>query len=187
VFVLLTTVAVESLEAAHEAAAPSGIGALGLDLKALLFQIANFVILLVVLRIFAYPAIVKVLEARRARIEEGLANATQMDEAKANLQKERENVLKQTHEAARALLGKSEEQARQMVEEGRSRAQEQAQNILERAQERIEQETQAARRQLKKEVVRLTTAAAQQVLVEKLDSSRDQELIERAVAQAKPL
>lgn len=182
-FVLLASAAATGLEAAQEVAAPSGVAALGLDFKALLFQVANFIILLVILRIFAYPPIIRVLEARRTRIEESLKNAEQIEKEKVNLERMRDVILQETHQKAREILQKSESLSQSLVEEGRSQATAEAQHILARAQERIEQETRAARAQLRQEVAQLTVRAAEKILGEKLDSQKDQELIKRAVAK----
>ena len=52
---------------------------LGLDWKLLLSQAVNFLLLLFLLRKFAYLPLLKILKERRARIEEGLAKATEAD------------------------------------------------------------------------------------------------------------
>ncbi len=52
---------------------------LGLDWRLLLSQAANFLILLIVLRLFAYKPLIPMLKERRAKIEDGLAKAKEAD------------------------------------------------------------------------------------------------------------
>ena len=49
-----------------------GIAALGLNLPGLVAQLVNFTILLIVLRMFLWNPILKVLDERKRRIQEGL-------------------------------------------------------------------------------------------------------------------
>ena len=53
-----------------------GIGSLGINLPILIAQLVNFTILLVILRKFLFGPIVRMVDERRRRIEEGL-NASQ--------------------------------------------------------------------------------------------------------------
>ena len=52
---------------------------LGIDWHLLLSQAVNFFLLLVVLRLFVYTPLLKLLHDRRARIEEGLTKADEAD------------------------------------------------------------------------------------------------------------
>ncbi len=52
---------------------------LGIDWKLLLSQAVNFLLLLVILRIFVYKPILDILKKRREKIEEGIAKAKEAD------------------------------------------------------------------------------------------------------------
>jgi len=52
-----------------------GITDLGINLPVLLFQLVNFTFLLLVLRLLVYKPVLKMLDERRARIQEGLSAA----------------------------------------------------------------------------------------------------------------
>ena len=49
-----------------------GIGALGLNLPALVAQLVSFTLLLVVFRAFLYKPVIRMLDERKKRIQEGL-------------------------------------------------------------------------------------------------------------------
>lgn len=53
---------------------------LGINWGALLAQTFNFLVVLVVLTVFVYRPLIRLVDARRARIEEGLAKADEADE-----------------------------------------------------------------------------------------------------------
>jgi F-type H+-transporting ATPase subunit b len=53
---------------------------LGIDWKLLIAQAVNFFLLLIILKMFVYGPLTKMLHERRARIEEGLAKAKEADE-----------------------------------------------------------------------------------------------------------
>ena len=62
---------------AHAAEEASGLAALGLNLPGLIAQLVNFTILLVILRLFLFKPIMKVVDERKRRIEEGLQASEQ--------------------------------------------------------------------------------------------------------------
>ena len=76
---------------------------LGIDWRLLVAQLANFLILLFVLRRFAYKPLLKLLEERKQRIADGLANA---QKAKSNLEeaeKERQEIISTAKKEHRKL------------------------------------------------------------------------------------
>src|SRR6266404_955357 len=83
----------------------------GVDIPHLISQIISFSIVAAALYFFAYKRILQVLEERRTRIAEGLANA---DRIKAELTK--------TEAARQEVLSKANGQANKLIEEARAAA-----------------------------------------------------------------
>src|SRR5215211_3752605 len=83
----------------------------GVNWPLLFSQIASFVIVAFLLHKFAYKRILQVLEERRRRIEEGLANA---EKIKAELAR--------TEAARREVLDQANTQANKLIEEARAAA-----------------------------------------------------------------
>ena len=79
------------------------VSQLGIDWRLLLSQAVNFLIVLVVLRLFVYKPVLATLHARRTKIEEGV---TMADEAKRRLG-EAENIKKEK-------MAEAEEEVMQM-------------------------------------------------------------------------
>ena len=104
----------------------------------LLIQILNFIILVAILGHFAYKPIIKVLDARKQRIQNDLDSAAASDAAK----------LKDSYEEQlRNAQAKAQEIVTQAVKEAKVKAEEQ----IEAAHIAIEQEKENATKQIERE------------------------------------
>ncbi len=83
----------------------------GVDTQLLLSQALSFCIVCVLLYFFAYKRVLAILEERRQRIADGLANA---EKIKLELQR--------TEQARQELLAQANVQANQLIEEARAAA-----------------------------------------------------------------
>jgi F-type H+-transporting ATPase subunit b len=159
-----------------------GIGAIGLDWKALLFQVINFAVLLAVLRFFAYKPILKVLEARRRKIEEGLKSATEMEQAKAQLAVEARRQRAQLEAHAESVMAAARQRADELAKAAEMKAVANTERLLAEAQAKIERDVAAVKHELKRDVVELVALATERIVDIKLDPKRDADLIEQAIA-----
>ena len=166
------------------AASEGGIGALGFDAQALVFQIINFGILLFVLRFIAYKPLLKVLESRRQKIEEGLRNHSEVEKMKEAVKEERMHILKDAQKEVQKLILQTREQAEGIIHSAQQKAHEQSTHILNKARVQAEQELHTLHEQFKKEAVSLVVTATEQVLGKKIDSTADAELINQAITKA---
>ncbi len=85
-------------------------GQLGIDWRLLISQAANFLVLLVVLRLFVYGPLMKVLAERRDRIAEGLAKADEAD-----------TRLSEVNEIAKGKLKEADAEAQGVIHEAKQR------------------------------------------------------------------
>ncbi|HSX43228.1 MAG TPA: F0F1 ATP synthase subunit B [Candidatus Saccharimonadales bacterium] len=169
----------------HFAAAESadGIGALGVDGKALLIQLVTFVLAYLVLRKWAFGPIMKVLNERRQTIEDGVRIGEQMKKDQAELETKVEAALSEARAKAEGIIGDANESSRQIVREAEDKARAKADGILREADDRIAGETQRARKQLQGELVSLISDATEAIIGEKVDAKKDAELIDRALKE----
>src|SRR6478609_12143653 len=89
----------------------------GLDVPHFISQVISFAIVAFLLHRFAYKPILKVLEERRQRIAEGLANAEKIKQELANAQTKAQEIMTKASaeankaiEEARAAAAKVQEQ-----------------------------------------------------------------------------
>ncbi|MEX2054815.1 MAG: F0F1 ATP synthase subunit B [Candidatus Andersenbacteria bacterium] len=179
---LFITVAQAATEA-HQATESAGIGAIGLDARALLWQIVNFAILLFLLKRFAYKPIVNVLEARRQRIEESLKSAQTIEATRAALESEKRTVLSQAQQQAEEVVARGKQHAKEIVALADVTATQKAAQLVTQAEAKIEQEVLTAQQGLKHEAAQLVALATEKIIDEKLDAKKDAALIERALKE----
>ena len=104
---------------------------LGLNLGYVLVQIISFLVMVVILRAWAYKPILKMLEDRRNRIAQGLEDARVAADARANAEKEAEEVLTTAQQEAAAKVREATERAEEAMREIRAEAEKDAAEIRE--------------------------------------------------------
>lgn len=163
----------------------SGIGALGIDGKALLFQLITFVLAILVLKKFAFKPIVKVLNERHDTIDKGVKLGEQMQKDKAELEAKVASELHKARAEADKIVADAHNAGRQVVAEAEETARTKADGLVAQAQERIKQDTAIARKKLEKDVAGLVSEATEAIIHEKVDAKKDASLIERALQESR--
>ena len=153
---------------------------LGIDWKLLLAQAVNFLILLVALRITAYKPLLKLLEKRRRKIQEGIDKTNEADKRLGEVQEVTKGKIKKAEEEALGILKAVEARAKQ--EEARlvALAHKKEEGLLTEAKERIRAKEQEARVLIEKEAVALVKQAVLKV-AELKSGAVDDALIHEAV------
>lgn len=167
--------------AASEAEAASGLAALGVDGKTFVIQLATWILVLLVLKKYAFGPIIKTLEKRRKTIEEGLQLTQDMASEKQKLDEEVVKAQRQARIEADELLSGSREQADAMIRAAEEKAQAKADNMINEAKKKIEEESKRAKRELEKDMVELVIQATEFVAREKIDAKKDKVLITEAL------
>ncbi|HCU70413.1 MAG TPA: ATP synthase F0 subunit B [Candidatus Moranbacteria bacterium] len=155
---------------------------LGINGKLLVAQIINFLILLFVLHKFAYGPVVKMLETRTKKIEKGLKDAQESQKKLEEISEKEQAVLVEARKQAQEIIKKSEESAILQAQEIVVSAKKQSQKILETAQKQIEQEKVKILAEVKAEVAGLVVMATEKIINEKLDETKDGELIRKSIS-----
>lgn len=150
---------------------------LGINPIFLLSQIANFAVLAFLLQRFAYKPLLRMFDERRQRIEKGLEDARLAEEARANAESERQQILDQARAEAQGIVAEAnqrgEAQAAKIVEE----AQGQAQGILGEARTEAQAERNRMLGEMRGQISALSIAAANQLIGASLDERRQMELV----------
>lgn len=166
---------------------PASLTAIGLDLKALIFQVVNFAILLWLLKRFAYKPVMRILEARRLKIEESLATAERLESEKTRLEAQRAASLASAEAEAQAIVAQGKKQASELLAVAESRAQAEAERMRQQTRAQLQQEHVALKDAVAREAVSLVARATEKVIDQKLDDKSDAKVIERAIHEAQSL
>ena len=128
---------------------------LGIDWRILLAQTISFSIVFFVLWKFAYGPIFAMLNARRDKIAESLANAEKIKGDVAKTEADRQKTLTDAGEQANKLIADAREAAARVRETETQKAIAAAEQIVTKAREAAAQERAAMLADLKREVGRL--------------------------------
>ena len=145
----------------------------------LIIQMIVFLILVGFTMKFVWPPIAAALDARAAKIADGLSAA---DRAKSELAAANQRVEQQLSAArddATKRLADAERLAQSMVEEAKSRASEEAAKIIAAAKAEAQQEVVKAREALRDQVAALAVKGAEQILRKEVNAGVHAELLGR--------
>lgn len=171
---------------ASETAEPAsgGLGALGLNLTSFLFQLTTFVIVLLLLRKLVYKRLVDTLEARREAVEKSLDSAKEATEELEETRKKVAHMLVEARGEADGIVETAHKEAANMLEEAEAKSRKKAEHIVAEAKSQLGLEIASARKQLRQETKELVAVATEAIIREKLDSKKDEQLIESALKEA---
>ncbi|MEJ0073705.1 MAG: F0F1 ATP synthase subunit B [Candidatus Saccharibacteria bacterium] len=158
---------------------------MGLDGKALIIQLITFLLAFWVLQHWAFKPILKILDARRKTIEDGVTIGEQMKKDQAALQAKVAEELAKARTEADGIIAGAQETSRQTIRDAEDKAHEKADGILKEADERIATDTARARKALQGELVGLISDATEAIIGEKVDAKKDAQLIDRALQEQK--
>ncbi len=128
---------------------------LGIDWRALIMQLISFSIVFFVLWRFAYKPIFAMLQTRRDKIAESLANAEKIKSDVARTEAERQKILADAGDKANKLIDDARHAAARVREEETQKAISAAEQIVIKAREAAAQERVQMLTELKREVGRL--------------------------------
>ncbi len=141
------------------------------------WQLLLFVVLVFLLRKFAWKPILKAVEDRENSIEDALEAAEDAKKKMAELKSSNEDLLNKAREERDAMLKEAREMKDKIVADAKVSANEQAERIVAEARESIQHEKMAAITELKNQVAVLSVEIAEKILKEELSSADKQKTI----------
>lgn len=150
------------------------------DFGLLFWMFITFLVVLVVVGKFGFPAIVKMVEERKAYIDESLNKAREANEKLANIQAESEQILKKAREQQAQILKEAMATRDNIVKDAQIKAQVEGQRILDEAKDLIRVEKENALKDIREQVADLSIQIAEKMLCKELKKSSEQtEMIDR--------
>ena len=128
------------------------LSSLGIDLKLLIAQIINFLILMFLLYKFLYNPILKILKERQDKIAKGFR-----DSESAQV------MLKKTEEKTKKLINEANQESEKIVQETKKTMEEEMSKTISKAQQKSEEILAAARNQAKLEQDQVFTKAKREM------------------------
>jgi len=155
----------------------------GVDWTHLIAQVISFVIVCALLHRFAYGRVLQMLEERRQKIAQGLANAEQIKAELARTDEQRLEVLTQANAQATKLIEEARTAAARVQERETQKAIAAAELIIARAREAAEADHARMLAELRQEVGRLVVKTTATVTGKLLTAEDQRRLAEEAAHQ----
>jgi len=148
-----------------------------------LTQIVGFLIVLWVLKRFAWKPILTLLEERRQKIRAEFELAAQRKEEANQLFASYEAQLKEIDAAARAKITEAVSEAQKIANEIKEEARKEGRELVVRSQAEIAREISKAKVQLKEDMVTISLTATEKIISQKLDEPGHRRLIDEYLSR----
>jgi len=148
-----------------------------IDIRQVLTQILGFLLLLWILRRFAWAPVLKLLEDRRRKIAGEFAEAAHRQQEADGFKAKYEQELRGIEVQARQRLTEAVAEGQRVAAEIKAQANRDAAERLERAGDEIAREREKAKELLKQQMIALSLRAAEKILRQKLDDAGQRRLV----------
>jgi len=149
-----------------------------------LVSIVNFLVLLYALRTYAWGPISRTLDARSARIREGLELAEANKREQERLKVQVENTLNEARREAAEIAERMQQAAEAAAAQARAEARAEADRIREKGRADAQHMHDQALAQLRGELASMVVLAASRLLGREIDAQQHRALIEQSLAEA---
>jgi F-type H+-transporting ATPase subunit b len=149
----------------------------------MIWTIVCFLVVLFVLKKYAFGPIQQMIDQRRERIEQAIAEADNAREEARKLLEEHRKLIGQAKAESEEILGEARRLAEAQRDRVKQETEEDRQRRLEETRRQIEQATAQALGQIRDEVGKLSLLAAEKITRKSLTDADQQRLIDEALAE----
>ncbi len=152
------------------------------DIGLMFWTVLIFLLLLFILRKFAWKPIVEALKAREESIEKALNEAKIAREEIAGLKAENERIMKEARAEREKMLKEAREKGEQLIREAKQTAENERKKLLAEAHQQVKAEKDKAFQDLKKDITNLVIETAEKILRQELsDKNKYKQYIEENI------
>lgn len=156
------------------------------DFGLLFWMMLTFLVVLFLLKKFAWKPILGSLKEREDSIENALRLADKAKEEMARLQADNEKIVSEARQERDEMLREAREIKQQMLDDAKEKAGVEAEKMIESAKQVIESEKLAAVEDMKKSIATMSIQIAEKILRQQLvDSKQQQDLVDQYLKDIK--
>ena len=159
------------------------LNSMGINVAAVIWHAANFLLLLLILQRFLYRPVLRMLDERSNRIRESLARAESVQAETARLEEQSRSILDEARRDGQQVLAQANRTAEQIMAEARRQAQAEGERLVERARADLARERDQAFQELRQQIADLAVSAAGRVVRRSLDDPAHRELVREFLAE----
>ena len=149
--------------------------ALGIEWPLLISQLINFIILIILMRMFLYKPVLNMLNARKERIAQSMKDAERVSAAAREAEAEKGKVLDQARREAQEIRAQATRDAEKIAQDVRSRAETEATEIRMKAQADAAKQADLALADANKQIADLAIMATEKLLGRELEKKSEQQ------------
>lgn len=157
---------------------------MNLELSIIISQIIAFLVMLWILKKFAWKPFLKVLADRKAKIQDEFASLEAQKKNLQNLSEAYEQKLSLIHEEGKKIIQEAIDKGQLVAEQISKAASDQAKATLEKVKSAIDQEIADAHKKIKNNLVDIVIDSTEKLLREKVDSDQDRRKIAEFIEKA---
>ena len=157
---------------------------LGINWVQLVIQLLAFLILIAVLRRYAYRPVITMLDQRAQRIRQSMEQADRIERQLAETEQRNQEILAEARREAQHIIANAREIGDRQISQARTVAHDEAEKQLQQSLAQLRAEEQRAKEELRREYADLVIRAAGRVVRQELDPQKHLRLIEETLAEA---
>lgn len=156
------------------------------DYGLLFWMMLTFLVVLFILKKFAWKPILGSLKEREDSISDALKSADKAREEMAKLQADNEKILAAAKQERDELLKEARDVKQQMIEDAKEKAAIEAEKMINMAKQAIESEKATAIAEMKKSIATISIEIAEKILKKQLDDPiQQQEIMDKYLKDIK--
>lgn len=155
------------------------------DYGVLALTVCNFLLLVYLLKKFAWNRIIGALESREQQIAQDKLQAQQAREAAEKIKSELDEKLAQIADGAAKKMAEAVKMGETQKEQLLAAAKEQSERLAEQAKAQIEAEKNKALSDVRGEIARVSVLAASKVIEQQLNEDAAKAVVDRVLAEVK--
>ena len=168
---------------ASAAASGGGGNPVSFNFYTYIVQIMSFLILVWIIKRFAWKPLMNMMEKRRQYIADSLAQAEQERNEAARIKQEYQEDMHRARLEAKSIIEKATQESEQRAAEILDQARRETEKLKQAALAEIEREREKAVSELRLQVVNMSVAVAEKVIRHKLDIQGQEALIDQFIQE----
>lgn len=156
---------------------------IGVEPVALLTQILNFLLMVFILSKILYKPILKMLDERKKKIEEGLKYTDKMQLEMEKLEKMKAEILDKAHEEAKKIVEEGKKAGKNLEADIIRQAHEEAKHVIESGKKEVNSEKAKMLKTLHRETIDISVTMVEKILKEVLSPEDQKSIIDKKLKQ----
>jgi F-type H+-transporting ATPase subunit b len=159
------------------------LASLGIDWKLLLAQLFNVGVVVFIMWRWVYRPLLKVMDDRTKKIEQGLKDAEESAKLKSSAKDEGDRAILDARLKAKSIVEEATAAAAAQKDEAVKKAKTEVEKIVADGRDRLAEEKNRMLDEARKDILGLVVLATEKVLGEKIDAKKDEALLRKTLAE----